>query len=169
MSARTNAAATFLHEQGYTIIAAEAQSGGGLSSAVGRWGSGGTALILCVLIRGLMTTKKKKVRSAVDDKPFILISLGLLAAAAFTNAAGFWDDIAFIARDLTLSINQLGIGDSTPAAIGFIMFLVLWLFELKLGARVLAGFIAFTVWSAADGSLWQNITNLFNHFSGMNA
>lgn len=167
MSPRTNAAASFLHQQGYTILSAEGQSGGGISSALGRWGSGGLCLILVILLRGLMTTKRGKIRKAVDDKPSILISLGLLAGASFTNAAGLWDDLGFIVRDLVLSVNDLGIGDSTPAAIGVVIFLILWLFELKLWGRLLWGFTGYTVWSIADGSLFENVSKLFDHVSTM--
>jgi len=167
MSSRTTTAAAFLHEHGYTILSADASSGGGISSALGRWGSGGLCLILCVLIRGLTKTDKAQVKKIVNEHPSILISLGLLTAASFANAAGLWDDVVFMTQDLVLSVNDAGLGDSTPAAIGVAIFLILWLYGLKLWGRLICGFIAFVVWKAADGSLFENITNLFDHISHM--
>ncbi|MGW2748455.1 hypothetical protein [Streptomyces sp. NPDC001450] len=161
MTRAQSAAAMFLHDNGYTILAAD---GSGLSSSLGRWGSGGLCLILCVLLRGLLKSGK------ANNKPWILSGLGALAAAAFANAAGVWGDLLGSVRDMTTLVNDLGLGEATPAAIGVCVGLVLWLFDLKPVQRVAWGFIAFVVWSASDGSLFEAVTdffaNLANKFGG---
>jgi hypothetical protein len=156
---RANDAAIFLHHQAYNIAAADAAGGGGISNGLGRWGSGGLCLILCVLLRGLIKSGK------ANNKPWLLAALGALAAAAFANAAGVWADLIGAVRDLTGMVSGLGLGEATPAAIGVCVGLVLWLFDLKPVQRVVWGFIAFTVWSAADGSLFDAVTLFFQNLA----
>jgi hypothetical protein len=146
-------AAMFLHDAQFTVLAAE---GGGLS-AVGRFGAGGTALIMMILAMGLKKSGK------ADGKPWILVVVGVIMAASFAAAGGFLTDLQKLALDLTGMVNNLGMGEATPAAIGVGIGLILWLFKLKPMQRILWGFLGYSAWSAADGSLFVGLTDLSNH------
>ncbi|MGW6203731.1 hypothetical protein ACWF9B_08810 [Streptomyces sp. NPDC055089] len=154
-------AAMFLHTSGYASLAAD---GGGISSSLGRWGSGGLCLILVILLRGLIKSGK------ANTKPWLLAGLGAFAAAAFANAAGVWRDVLGAVRDATSMVSDLGLGEATPAALGVCVFLILWLYDLEPVQRVVWGFIVFVMWSAADGSLPEAVSSFFvklaNKFGG---
>ena len=150
-------AAMYLHDHGLTMLAA--QDGGGFISAIGRLGSFGVALVLLVLTKGLVKSGK------ANGKPWILVLLGLMIASSFAYAGGFLDDLNDMALEFTSMVNDLGMGEATPSAIGVCVALILWLFPLKPTQRIFWGFMAYVTWSAADGSLFTNITALADHLT----
>ncbi|AEM88828.1 hypothetical protein [Streptomyces violaceusniger] len=145
----------FLHEHAVTLLAAGGS--GGFISAVGRLGAFGLTLVLLVLTKGLVSSGK------ANGKPWILVLLGLMIAGSFAYAGGFLEDLNGMALEFTNMINDLGLGEATPSAIGVCVALVLWLFPLKPMHRIFWGFMGYVTWSAADGSLFKNIGDLVDH------
>ncbi|MFD8335525.1 hypothetical protein ACFV42_23125 [Streptomyces solisilvae] len=161
MRTSVNDAAMFLHGQGLVSLSANGGSGLGI---VGQVGSFTTALLLLIVIKGLLKSGK------ANSKPWILVTLGLMAASAFAYALDLMDDFRSVVMEVTTTVNSLGWGEATPVGFGLCIAAGLWLFPLKPVHRLLLGFLAYVTWSVSDGSFVQNISNvtdmLIHKFAG---